>query len=73
MLLKERTSGNSVEVLDLTQLFSLFEEDLTGRYRSGDLDKTPHNFKKSQLIFTSGEELPHCWTDPHYRNDEHKR
>jgi len=27
-------------------------------------------YMKSSLIFLSGEELPRCWTDPHYRDDE---
>ncbi len=73
MLLKERSSGKSVEILDLSQLFSLFEDEVLSRFPPGDNSDSSQNIKKSELIFTSGEELPRCWLDPHYRDDELKR
>ena len=27
-------------------------------------------YTKSSLVFLSGESLPRCWTDPHYRDEE---
>jgi len=73
MILKQRTTGLPVEILDPKQLFSLFESELIGRYKAGNNLDFTNEFKKSDLIFTSGEELPLCWLDPHYRDDELKR
>ena len=73
MLLREINTGFPVEIIDPRQLFSLFESELTGRYKAGDQFDFTGEFKKSDLVFTSGEELPQCWLDPHYRDDELKR
>ena len=32
--------------------------------------KVGEKFNKADLVFLSGEELPRCWTDPHYRDSE---
>lgn len=71
MLLKERASGHLVEVVDLKDLFNLNHPEIVGRYQGGEEEQDPEPFKKSDLIFLSGEELPRCWTDPHYRDNEH--
>jgi len=73
MFLKEKSTGNTVEVLYLSELFSLYDEELQGRYRVGDEVMVAETFHKSDLMFTSGEELPKCWLDPHYRDNELKR
>ena len=73
MFLKERDRGHMVEVMNLNDLFDLYRNEVIGRYQDGEEVQEPENFKKSNLIFLSGEELPRCWTDPHYRDDELKR
>lgn len=73
MLLKERSSGHMVEVLSLVDLINLNCDEVVGRYQEGEEAQDPKTFKKTDLIFLSGEELPACWTDPHYRDDELKR
>ena len=70
MLLKERYSGHMVEVLSLIDLINLNCDEVIGRYQEGEEAQDPKKFKKTDLIFLSGEELPRCWTDPHYRDDE---
>ena len=70
MLLNERTTGHMVEVLSLGDLFDLFKDEVVGRYQYGEEAQDPDKFKKSDLNFLSGEPLPRCWTDPHYRDDE---
>ena len=70
MLLTEKRSGLPVEILELEQLFSLFEPKLLGRYKAGDELGFTDVFNKTSLTFTSGEDLPQCWLDPHYRDDE---
>ena len=73
MLLKELSSGHMVEVLSLVDLINLNRDEVVGRYQEGEEVQDPQKFAKSGLVFLSGEALPLCWTDPHYRDDELKR
>lgn len=73
MLLKEAATGHMVEVLSLVDLINLNRKEVVGRYQEGEDPQDPLKFMKSDLIFLSGESLPRCWTDPHYRDDELKR
>jgi hypothetical protein len=70
MLLRERASGHMVEVLSIIDLINLNCDEVVGRYQEGEDVQDPIKLKKADLIFLSGEELPRCWTDPHYRDDE---
>ena len=70
MLLRERTGGHMIEVLDIVDLVNLNDDEVIGRYQEGEDVQEPLKFKKSDLIFLSGEDLPRCWVDPHYRDDE---
>ena len=70
MLLKERSNGHMVEVLNLIDLMNLNREEVLGRYQEGEEQQDPESFKKTDLVFLSGEDLPRCWTDPHYRDNE---
>jgi len=73
MLLKKRSSDHMVEVLSLVDLMNLNCDEVVGRYQEGEEQQDPEKFKKADLVFLSGEELPRCWTDPHYRDSEIKR
>lgn len=67
MLLKDIDSGSLVEVLDLTSLFDPFKTEVLGYQSVGEEAQDPTLFPKARLLFTSGEALPRCWMDPHYR------
>jgi len=69
MLLKQRSNGHLVEVENVRHLFNVFHEEIVGRDQVGEEVQDPETFKKSDLIFLSGEELPRCWTDSHYRDE----
>ena len=69
MLLKEKHNGHLLAVEHLTDLFNLNHEAIEGRYQYGEEEQDPELFRKTDLVFLSGEELPRCWTDPHYRDD----
>jgi hypothetical protein len=43
---------------------------LIGRYQHGEEMQDPEKFNKSDLSFLSGESLPRCWVDAHYREGE---
>lgn len=68
MLLKQRSNGHLVDVENVHHLFNVFHEEIVGRDQVGEEAQDPETFKKSDLIFLSGEELPRCWTDSHYRD-----
>ncbi|WP_375748223.1 acetyltransferase [Vibrio sp. HN007] len=68
MFLKERKSGDLVDVVEMKRLTSLFQDSVEGRLQAGEEQQDPQMFKKSELVFMSGEELPRCWTDPNYRS-----
>lgn len=70
MFLKESKNGHLVEVLELKELFDPFAGDFTGRLNYGEDLPEPEKFAKAQVAFQSGEALPKCWTDPHYRDEE---
>ena len=70
MLLKQKSTGHMVEVLSIIDLINLNRDEVVGRYQEGEELQDPIKIKKTDLIFLSGEELPRCWTDPHYRDDE---
>ena len=73
MFLKEKKTGELVEVLDTAQLFNPFEARIVGRYNIGEEMPEPDTFAKSGLVFCSDEGLPRCWVDPDYRMHEIKR
>lgn len=73
MFLKQADSGHLVEVMDLRDLFDPHRERVPGRYHAGEEVGDIESFAKAGLIFPSGERLPRCWCDPHYRDDELRR
>jgi hypothetical protein len=73
MFLKESASGKLVEVLSLNDLFNPIHDGLVGRYNAGEELQDPEKFAKAGLVFLSGEALPRCWTDVHYRDNELRR
>jgi len=73
MFLKNKSNEDLVEVLTLKDLFDPFCKQLIGRYQHGEEMQDPEKFKKSELVFLSGESLPRCWLDAHYRDTDIKR
>lgn len=69
MFLKDKNSSDLVEILTLKQLFDPCQGEVRGRYQQGEEVQDPETLKKADLLFPSGEPLPKCWTDPHYRDN----
>jgi hypothetical protein len=67
MYLKDKSNARMVEVLELDDLFNPSHQELLGRYHAGEELQDPEKFSKLELEFPSGEPLPRCWMDPHYR------
>ena len=70
MLLREKSSNHMVEITNLINLIDVNCDEVVGQYQEGEEAQDPEPYTKSSLVFLSGEELPRCWTDPHYRDDE---
>lgn len=68
MFLKDKQTGQLVEVIDLSALFDPLQSVVTGRIHAGEEMQDPAGFDKVDLIFPSGESLPRYWVDAHYRD-----
>jgi hypothetical protein len=73
MFLKDRSKDDLVEILSLNDLFDPFCQQVVGRYQHGEERQDPETFAKTELVFPSGEALPLCWVDAHYREIETQR
>ena len=70
MFLKVKANNDLVEVLSMRDLFDPYVSDIVGRYQRGEEVQDAEKFAKADLIFPSGEVLPQCWIDAHYREGE---
>lgn len=70
MIEKEHALVEVESMRELTDPFSSFVQ--ISRLR-GEEQQDPEPFHKSALCFASGEALPSCWINAHYRDDELKR
>ncbi|BBL73415.1 acetyltransferase [Methylomagnum ishizawai] len=70
MYLKQKKDGHLVEVLGLNDLVNPIHTQVIGRLHYGEEMQEPDKFPKTELIFPSGEALPQCWMDVHYRDQE---
>ena len=68
MFLKDKKSGDAVEITDLASLFDPCAGEVRGRFHAGEEMQEEDLFAKALLVFPSGEPLPLCWTDPDYRS-----
>lgn len=67
MYMKHKPSGDLVEVLGVSALIDPCKDALSGRFHVGEELQEPATFAKGDLMFPSGEALPRCWIDPHYK------
>jgi hypothetical protein len=70
MFLKQKNDNHLVEVLGLADLFNPIHTNVVGRLHYGEELGEAEKFAKTDLIFPSGEALPRCWLDVHYRDKE---
>lgn len=73
MFLKQRSSGHLIEILDQAALFDPHNASFRGRLNIGEDIPEEESFSKEDVCFPSGEALPRCWLDAHYRDAELRR
>jgi len=67
MFLKDMKNGDLVDVLDVNALMDPSVGDVSVCYQSGEEVGDPMAASKELLVFPSGEGLPECWRNMHYR------
>lgn len=67
MLLQHQPSKMIMEVLEIADLYDPNITKVLGRFHAGEELQGPEPFTKSHLQFLSGEALPRCWVDSHFR------
>ena len=75
MLLKMRSKDNQsqeviVKVSDIHTLFDPYAHQVIGRLQWGEEEQDPEPLAKENLYFLSGEALPQCRVNFHYRDEE---
>ena len=71
MYLRDKQSGDLVEVLDALAMVDPCIGQLEGRFHAGEELQDAASFTKGDLEFPSGEALPRCWMDAGYRSTTH--
>lgn len=66
MFLKDKETGSLIKIENVEALFKPTQQEIEGRDQDGQEEQNIASFKKSQLIFPSGESLPRCWMDADY-------
>ncbi|KYC36814.1 acetyltransferase [Scytonema hofmannii PCC 7110] len=67
MFLQNKQTDSLVEIRDLEALISATKNTVLGQSQQGEEEQDPEQFKKENLVFPSGENLPRCWIDENYR------
>jgi hypothetical protein len=67
MYMKDKRSGDLVEVLEISALIDPNASSVMGRFHAGEELPEKQSFAKNTLLFPSGEALPRCWGDPNYK------
>ncbi|MDJ0737063.1 MAG: acetyltransferase [Nostocaceae cyanobacterium] len=67
MFLMHKPTGDIIEILTLDKLFNPCIKEVTGVDHLGQEMQDPASYQKMELAFPSGEALPRCWFDSHYR------
>ena len=67
MYLKEKKTGDLVEITDTQDLFNPFHPTVPGRIHAGEELQEQQEFNKADLVFPSDEALPRCWVDGNYK------
>jgi hypothetical protein len=67
MFLQHKVTDELIEILDCEGLYNPCQKEIVGMSHAGEEMQDPAPFLKSEMMFPSGEPLPRCWLDPHYR------
>ncbi|MBD2625449.1 acetyltransferase [Trichormus variabilis] len=67
MFLQLKDSQDLIKIVDIQELLDPNSEIVHAQDQEGQEEQETDIYKKEELVFPSGEELPLCWLDAHYR------
>ncbi|WP_071191390.1 acetyltransferase [Trichormus sp. NMC-1] len=67
MFLQLKDSHNLVKIVDIQELLDPSSEIVHAKDQEGQEEQETDIYQKEELVFPSGEKLPRCWLDAHYR------
>ena len=67
MFLQIKDSRDLVKIVDVQELFDPNIETVHAQDQQGQEEQETDIYQKVELVFPSGEKLPRCWLDAHYR------
>ncbi|MDZ8185322.1 MAG: acetyltransferase [Nostoc sp. ChiSLP02] len=67
MLLQIKDSGELVKIVEIEELLDPNTDVVRAKDQEGQEEQQADTFKKENLVFPSGEDLPRCWLDADYR------
>lgn len=70
MLMMLKQTGALLELDSPEELWDPYEAKVKARRLAGEEMQDTESFRKIDLAFLSGEALPECWVDVHYRDKE---
>ena len=68
MFLKRKDNDDMIEIIDVETLADPALPSVMGRQHAGEEMQDEESFEKEELEFPSGEPLPRCWQDLHWRD-----
>ncbi len=68
MFLQHRPTDSLIEILEPDRLFDPMATEVLGKAHAGEEMQDPALYSKAELAFPSGEPLPQCWLNVHYRD-----
>ena len=66
MFLKDKKSGDLIEILSVDSLIDPCRKSFDGRFHAGEEIQEASEIAKAAVVFPSGESLPRCWLDQNY-------
>ncbi|MEA5552383.1 acetyltransferase [Anabaena cylindrica UHCC 0172] len=67
MFLQLKNSSDLVKIMDLQELIDPNIDIIHAKDQEGEEEQQTDIYKKENLVFPSGEDLPRCWLDANYR------
>jgi len=67
MFLRNAKNGDLAQVVAVSELTDPNSSFVTVKFQAGEEEGDPERVEKSDVTFASGEALPKCWRDAHYR------
>jgi hypothetical protein len=68
MLLQLKDNGEMVKINNIQELIDPNQDVVHAQEQEGQEEQQTDSYKKDNLVFPSGENLPRCWIDANYRN-----